>query len=149
MNEPPPAAATIVVQRRVPPLGIPSANRLRRFAAAALGDTQGELTLRIVDPLESQALNRDFRGKDRPTNVLSFGYDTPELLGDVVICADVVAREAAEQGKQVIAHWAHLVVHGCLHLLGFDHEATDEAARMELQETAILAGLGFSNPYET
>lgn len=141
----------ITIQRTVPARGIPSPARLRRVAAAALADDCcGALTLRIVDADESQALNRDFRGKDAPTNVLSFGYDdVPELLGDVVICADVVAREAAAQGKSAAAHWAHMVVHGCLHLQGFDHQSDAEAARMEALETAILARLGFGNPYLT
>jgi probable rRNA maturation factor len=148
------SAADITVQRRVPPAGIPSAARLRRFAQAGLEGLPGEITLRLVDALESRRLNHQYRGKDYATNVLSFGYD-PELLaadggvmGDLVICAEVVAREAAEQGKPPLAHWAHLVVHGCLHLRGFDHEGDADAARMEARETAILADLGFPNPYE-
>lgn len=141
-------AVSIDVQRRVAARGIPSANSLRGFARAALQPkAQGELTIRITDPLESRELNRDFRGKDKPTNVLSFGYDVPDMLGDLVICAEVVAQEAAEQGKVPRAHWAHMVVHGCLHLQGFDHECEPEAAHMEAMETAILAALGFSNPY--
>lgn len=150
----PAAAAEITVQRRVPPAGIPSVPRLRRFAWAGLEGLPGEITLRLVDALESRRLNHQYRGKGYATNVLSFGYD-PELagvaggvMGDLVICAEVVAREAAEQGKAPLAHWAHLVVHGCLHLRGFDHEAPAEAARMEARETAILAGLGFEDPYE-
>ncbi len=144
----PDPAVSIEVQRRVPARGIPSANSLRGFARAALQPAaHGELTIRITDPLESRELNRDFRGKDKPTNVLSFGYDVPDMLGDLVICADVVAQEAAAQGKAPRAHWAHMVVHGCLHLQGFDHECEPEAAHMEAMETAILAALGFSNPY--
>jgi len=106
----------------------------------------GELTIRIVDAAESQALNLDFRGKDKPTNVLSFQGDTV-VLGDLVICAPVVAREAQEQGKALLAHWAHMVVHGCLHLQGLDHEDELEAVRMEARETRILKNLGFPNPY--
>lgn len=146
--------AEITVQRRVPPAGLPSAPRLRQFAWAGLEGLQGEITLRLVDALESRRLNHQYRGKDKPTNVLSFGYD-PEfagaaggVMGDLVICAEVVAREAAEQGKPTLAHWAHLVIHGCLHLRGFDHEDPAEADRMEARETAILAELGFPTPYE-
>lgn len=138
----------ISVQRRVPPRGIPSPTRLKGYARLALGDHRGECTLRIVDPLESQRLNRDFRGKDNPTNVLSFPYEAPGLIGDVVLCAAVIAREAEEQGKTVPAHWAHLVIHGCLHLIGYDHETPEEAAQMEAREIALLAQLGFANPYE-
>lgn len=145
-----PTREQIHIQRTVPAQGIPSPARLRRVAQAALADDcLGELTLRIVDAEESRALNRDFRGKDAPTNVLSFGYnDFPGVLGDIVICADVVAREAAEQGKAAAAHWTHMVIHGCLHLQGFDHECDADAARMEAKETAILARLGFGNPYQ-
>lgn len=147
-NPPVAPEVSIQVQRRVPARGIPSAESLRAFARAALQPgAGGELTLRITDADESRALNRDFRGKDKPTNVLSFGYDVPDMLGDLVICADVVAQEAAEQGKVPRAHWAHMVVHGCLHLQGFDHECEPDAAHMEATETAILAALGFRNPY--
>ncbi len=113
-----------------------------------------ELTLRIVDEAESTALNSQYRNKDYPTNVLSFNYDIPaevqmNLLGDLVICAPVVQREAAEQGKQEQAHWAHMIIHGTLHLLGFDHLNDQEAQKMEQHEIAILAELGFPDPYET
>ncbi len=138
--------STIVVQRRVPAQGLPAARSLHRFARAALPKRHGELTIRIVDATESQALNRDFRGKDKPTNVLSFQGDTV-VLGDLVICAPVVAREARQQGKSVLAHWAHMVVHGCLHLQGMDHEDELEAVRMEAREIRILQNLGFPNPY--
>ena len=111
-----------------------------------------EITLRIVDSDESQTLNRTYRGKDKPTNVLSFPFDGPEgvplaLLGDLVICAPVVAQESQEQNKTGQAHWAHLVIHGTLHLLGFDHIEEDEAAEMEALEVQILAGLGYADPY--
>jgi len=111
------------------------------------------LSIRIVDEEEMQDLNRQFRHKDKPTNVLSFPCElAPEvelnLLGDLVICAPVVAMEAEQQGKSVEAHWAHMVIHGCLHLLGFDHIHENDAIEMEALETAILAHLGFPPPYE-
>jgi probable rRNA maturation factor len=119
---------------------------------AAEGAT-GEVSIRVVDEEESRTLNRDYRNRDRPTNVLSFTAGLPadvqpQLLGDLVICAPVVAAEAAAQGKSKRAHWAHLVVHGTLHLLGHDHERAVDARRMEAREVRILAGLGFPNPYE-
>jgi probable rRNA maturation factor len=126
---------------------VPSAARLRRWAGAALGRRRGELTLRIVGPAESRTLNRRFRGKDQPTNVLSFPYGEPGVLGDIVICAAVVNREAREQGKRAPAHWAHMVVHGVLHLLGFDHIRPADARVMEGRERAILARLSFPDPY--
>jgi probable rRNA maturation factor len=102
---------------------------------------------------EGRRLNRDYRGKDRPTNVLSFGMEpaaggSGRFLGDVVICAPVVASEAREQRKDLRAHWAHMVVHGALHLLGFDHERARAAASMEARERSVLARLGFGDPYE-
>ncbi len=111
-----------------------------------------EVTLRIVDETESAALNSQYRDKDYATNVLSFTYDIPaeveiNLLGDLVICAPVVQREADEQGKTAQAHWAHMIIHGMLHLLGFDHLNDRDAQNMEQHEIAILAELGFSNPY--
>ena len=120
-------------------------------AAAALGK-QGEgreIAVRIVAARESRALNKRWRGKDNPTNVLSFVYDDEHSArgGDIVLCASVLRREAVQQGKPLAAHCAHLVVHGMLHLQGYSHEKAAEAARMEAQEIAILAGLGFGNPY--
>ncbi|HHF5989859.1 TPA: rRNA maturation RNase YbeY [Haemophilus influenzae] len=111
-----------------------------------------EMTVRIVDEAESHELNLTYRGKDRPTNVLSFPFECPDevelpLLGDLVICRQVVEREAAEQEKPLMAHWAHMVVHGCLHLLGYDHIEDDEAEEMESLETQIMQGLGFDDPY--
>lgn len=158
----------IHVQRRVPATGIPAPAVLRQWARAAiasecaaagtdepsrerLGELPGELTIRIVDESESAALNERFRHKAYPTNVLSFPYDAEALdepiLGDLVICAPVVSREAAEQHKDARAHWAHLVVHGVLHLLGYDHENDADAEHMEARERAILATLGFPDPY--
>ncbi|WP_108125934.1 rRNA maturation RNase YbeY [Saccharospirillum mangrovi] len=112
--------------------------------------------IRLVDEAESQTLNRDYRGKDKPTNVLSFpfeappGIDDPEaqaLLGDLVICVPVLQREAAEQGKTELQHWAHLVIHGALHLLGFDHIEPEDAEVMETIERQVLANLGLPDPY--
>lgn len=126
---------------------MPSPARLRAWAEAALAGQRGELTIRVVGGRESRALNRRFRGKDKPTNVLSFPYAEPGVLGDVVLCAPVVNREAREQGKSPAAHWAHMVVHGVLHLRGFDHIRHAEARVMESRERAILARLSFPDPY--
>jgi probable rRNA maturation factor len=126
---------------------------LERWVAAALSDAQREVVLRFVDAQESRMLNRDYRGKDRPTNVLSFtiepppGLDDPHL-GDLVICTEVVEREAREQSKTSEAHYAHMVVHGLLHLQGYDHEEAEEAQRMESLEIEILCRLGYDNPYD-
>ena len=111
-----------------------------------------EVTVRVVDELESQELNRDYRGKDKPTNVLSFPFEAPpgidiNLLGDLIICKQVVEREAIEQNKPLISHWAHMVVHGCLHLLGYDHIEDQEAEEMESLETQIMKSMGYSDPY--
>lgn len=111
------------------------------------------LSIRLVDEQESQELNSHYRHKNSPTNVLSFPCELPpevelDLLGDLVICVQVVEREAREQGKSAHAHWAHMVVHGCLHLLGYDHIDDVEAQEMEALETAILAELDFPPPYE-
>lgn len=142
--------------------GLPAEADFLRWAEAALraAGSSGErrlLDIRLVSEAESQALNRDYRGKDKPTNVLSFPADLPpELLaeldevplGDLAICAEVVAREAVEQGKPLQAHWAHMTVHGVLHLLGHDHIEEADAARMEPLEIAVLAELGCDNPYD-
>ncbi len=113
---------------------------------------QAEVTIRVVDEFESQSLNRDYRGKDKPTNVLSFPFEAPpgvelDLLGDLIICRQVVEKEAEEQNKDLFAHWAHMVVHGSLHLLGYDHIDDEEAEEMESLEISIMNALGFENPY--
>ena len=118
-----------------------------RWARAALVGG-GEIAIRLVEADEGQALNKEYRGKDYATNVLSFPYDTePVMSGDLVICPSVVAREASEQNKPLAAHYAHLTVHGMLHLQGWDHENDDEAQAMETEETEILAAMGYPDPY--
>ena len=139
-----------------PRRGVPSAASFRRWVEAALGGARygkrAELSIRIAGTREGRALNRRYRGKDYATNVLSFPADLPHgvtspLLGDLVICAPVVAREAHEQGKPPRDHYAHLTVHGVLHLLGFDHQDERDAVRMEALETRILSTLGITDPY--
>ena len=133
----------------------PSEAQFRQWCELALRQrtADSELTIRIVDEAEGQALNKTYRQRDYPTNVLSFPADVPDdlldipLLGDLVICAAVVEREAAEQGKSAEAHWAHMVIHGCLHLLGYDHLDDDEAEEMESLERELLAELGHADPY--
>ena len=118
-----------------------------RWARAALAGG-GQITIRLVDADEGRVLNNDYRGKDYATNVLSFPYDTePMVTGDLVICPAVVAREAAEQNKPLAAHYAHLTVHGMLHLQGRDHETDEDAQAMEDEEREILAALGYPDPY--
>lgn len=122
-------------------------HRVRRWLRAAL-ERPAEITVRWVDAGEGRALNRDFRGKDYATNVLTFDYQhEPVVVADLVLCVPVVAREAAEQGRDLTAHHAHLLVHGALHAQGWDHEDADEAAAMEARESAILAALGFPDPW--
>jgi len=137
--------------------GVPASASFRRWVEAALKGARRrkatEVAIRIVDADEGQALNLQYRGRDYATNVLSFPADLPPgvnlpLIGDLVICAPVVAREAAEQGKTAAHHWAHMTVHGTLHLLGYDHIDDAEAEAMEALETRILAGLGIPDPYE-
>ena len=134
--------------------GLPGAEQIRGWVEAAVAGRRvdADLTVRLVDEAEITALNRRFRGRDRPTNVLSFpfgempGVEIP-LLGDVVVCAPVVSREAREQGKAERAHWAHMVVHGTLHLLGYDHVEPADAEIMEQTEKDILGSLGYGDPY--
>lgn len=139
---------------------LPSESDITNWVTAALKDLreQAELSIRIVDEHESQALNHEYRAKDKPTNVLSFPFEIPEgledepdianILGDLVICAPIVQQEAVQQNKTENAHWAHMVVHGCLHLLGFDHINDIDAEQMESRERHILATLGFCDPYQ-
>jgi len=133
---------------------IPSEEQLSLWASRAIQNDRDELevTVRIVDEQESNELNLEYRGKDKPTNVLSFPFEAPEhvelnLLGDLVVCAPVVKQEAKEQQKTEESHWAHMIVHGVLHLQGFDHITDDEAEVMEGLEIKILNDLGYSNPY--
>jgi probable rRNA maturation factor len=178
-----PPRLPVTVQYATRRAGVPHASSLARWAnlafqAAAKANTPPlPLTIRIVGAAESRTLNRTFRGKDKPTNVLSFPYEglglgapgsgkarggrvlgvtqapritphAPAELGDLAICAPVVAREAREQGKDVRAHWAHMVVHGVLHLLGYDHENDRDAEVMEAREIKILSQFGYANPYD-
>jgi probable rRNA maturation factor len=133
---------------------VPELELFQRWVTAALQQDYDSLeqTIRVVDEAESQALNLTYRAKDKPTNVLSFpaepnDYLDYQNLGDLVICAPVVAEEAEQQGKSLNAHWAHMVVHGMLHLQGYDHESDEQAQQMEALEIEILAALGQTNPY--
>ncbi len=132
--------------------GLPLRPQIRAWVRAALDVDEkrgGQITIRFVEPEEGLSLNHDYRDKDYATNVLSFPYETePVVAGDLVICATVVEREAAEQGKTLEEHYAHLIVHGTLHLQGYDHEiGEDEALLMEEKERTILAQLGYADPY--
>jgi probable rRNA maturation factor len=135
--------------------GLPPAAGFRRWAKAALAaaaaGASAEIAIRLVDEMEGAELNQRYRRKAGPTNVLAFPYAVAadhDLRGDLVMCAPVVQREAREQGKVAEAHWAHMCVHGILHLCGYDHATQDEAVVMEGLETSILEGLGFPRPYE-
>jgi probable rRNA maturation factor len=149
------ARTPLIVDCRVPPrVQAPAARLMARWADAALGARGAgcEMALEVVSAPRMRLLNRRYRGKDRPTNVLSFPASPapdvrPRPLGDVLICPAVLRREARAQGKSEKAHWAHLVVHGTLHLAGYDHEEPRDAARMERREVAVLKRLGFPNPY--
>lgn len=145
----------IDVQRASACAPLPGDIALHAWAQAALAGRRerAEMALRIVDEAESRKFNCRYRNRDRPTNVLSFAADLPAevdlpLLGDLIICAPIVAREARQQHKSLVAHWAHLVVHGTLHLLGYDHIDDGDAEIMEQLEIQILAGLGFDDPYK-
>lgn len=137
---------------------LPTDEQFNLWASSAVKayKKEAELSIRIVDPQESQQLNHQYRDKDKPTNVLSFEFQAPigitggveiNLLGDLVICASVVENEATQQNKTISDHWAHMVVHGCLHLLGYDHITNEEAEVMEQLEIDILQQLGINNPY--
>jgi probable rRNA maturation factor len=149
-----PVRLDVAVEYAIPRAGLPAAVSFRKWVAAALAGRirEADLAIRIVGTKEGRALNRHYRGRDYATNVLSFPAELPEgvklpLLGDIVLCAPVVAREAREQKKALAAHWAHLTVHGALHLLGWNHEDTREAECMEQLEREILAELGIGDPY--
>ena len=149
-----PVRLDVSVEYAIPRAGVPAAVSFRKWVAAALKGRirEADLALRIVGTKEGRALNRHYRGRDYATNVLSFPAELPEgvrlpLLGDIVLCAPVVAREAKEQKKALADHWAHLTVHGTLHLLGWDHEDAREAECMEQLEREILAELGIEDPY--
>jgi probable rRNA maturation factor len=133
---------------------LPTEPDLHRWVVAALEGlrSEAELCIRIVDREEGRALNRDYRGRDYATNVLSFPAELPAgveipVLGDLAICADVVRSEANDQDKALQAHWAHMTIHGVLHLLDYDHQQDDEAERMEARERYVLADLGYPDPY--
>jgi probable rRNA maturation factor len=145
---------SVAVQYAMAIDGIPGEDAIRQWVLLALPEHKkdAELTVRVVDEAEITALNRHYRGKDGATNVLSFPYEgisavETRLLGDIVICAPVVASEAIAQDKPLDGHWAHIVVHGVLHLLGYDHEHDEAAHEMESRETELLSALGYSNPY--
>jgi probable rRNA maturation factor len=146
----------LAVSYALPRKGLPAPASFRRWAEATLQERlrRVDLAIRLVGEREGRALNRHYRGKDYATNVLSFPAELPEgvkmkmpVLGDIVMCAPVIAREAREQGKELNAHYAHLTVHGILHLLGWDHENEREAEAMETLEREILASMGFEDPY--
>ena len=142
------------VQRTTSLEPLPTDRQFERWVTAALRQrTTAVLAIRIVDREEMRQLNKHFRGKDAPTNVLSFAAELPEavdlpLLGDVVLCAPLVAEEARLHNKPLEAHWAHLTIHGVLHLLGYDHQNAEESAQMEEEEITLLESLGIPNPYE-
>ena len=151
----------IDLQNTIDSEGIPKLENFQLWVKVTLVEVdysldEPEITVRIVSTNESNQLNLSYRGKDKPTNVLSFPFEKPEMipleeldnfLGDLVICADVVSREASEQNKPLLAHWAHMVVHGILHLVGFDHQNDKQAAEMEAIEITVLKALNFPNPY--
>ena len=145
---------SVEIQRAFEIPGVPASTRMSEWVLAVMADRveDSELVIRVVGIEESSALNHQYRRKKGPTNVLSFSYEKPhalplETFGDLVICAPVVEKEAAEQKKSLDAHWAHMIVHGVLHLLGYDHDEGIDALEMETLEQAILAGMGFPNPY--
>ena len=149
----------LTLQNTVSDVEVPSMYRFKKWVSTVLPHQAVALTIRIVDVAEIQQLNKDYRNKNKPTNVLSFPSESPDdsfwddfllnepYLGDIVICAQVVCDEALQQEKAIIAHWAHLTLHGVLHLLGYDHENDEEAHVMETKEIALLAELGYPNPY--
>ena len=147
-------AITLDLQLASAEANLPTVSEIQLWLETAIlpFQAEAEVTVRIVDNTESQQLNMQYRGKDKPTNVLSFPFQCPPglelaLLGDLVISAPVVAAEAKQQGKSLTAHWAHMIIHGSLHLLGFDHINDADAEEMESEEILLLQQLGFTNPY--
>ncbi len=148
--------ADVEVQYAIEQSSLPTESLIETWVNSVLAKytTQFSLCVRIVDCEESQSLNSEYRGKESPTNVLSFPFEMPEcvdaeseILGDLIICAQVVANEAEQQGKKLFDHWAHMIVHGTLHLLGFDHINEEDAEEMEQLERDILATLDIADPY--
>lgn len=144
----------VIVQYALSAPNLPSAAQINAWAAAAAFNLNPmEVVARVVGDAESAQLNQHYRQQSGPTNVLSFPFEPPpgveaNLLGDLVLCAPVIVREAREQGKPALAHWAHMIVHGMLHLQGYDHQTDGEAHDMETREREIMERLGFENPYE-
>jgi probable rRNA maturation factor len=149
-REAPQPKLSLSVQYASEAASLPTRPQFRRWVGTAL-QQQASVTLRIVDADEGRTLNRDYRGKDYATNVLTFAYGEEDgmLAGDIVLCAPVVEKEALEQGKALLAHYAHLTVHGVLHMQGYEHETEAEASKMEALEVAILRRLRFNSPYES
>lgn len=138
---------SLSVQYADKPADVPVRGLFRVWVNATL-ESDAAVTIRIVDETEGRSLNRDYRGKDYATNVLTFVYEQiPICMGDIVLCAPVVSREAEEQGKDVESHYAHMIIHGMLHLQGYDHEDEDDALAMEAVETHIMRRLGYTDPY--
>ncbi len=153
-------SATLDLQIASSSITLPNESQFQTWldVAVAHRSTEAEVSIRVVDVDESQELNSQYRGKDKPTNVLSFPFEAPigvpeeefaGFLGDLIICAPVVEREADEQQKELNHHWAHMIIHGCLHLLGYDHINDADADEMEALEIKILAELSINNPYES
>ena len=146
---------TVDLQNVCDAQNLPSAELFQQWVDTALTSVTEqtfELTIRLVNSTESQQLNKQYRHKDKPTNVLSFPFEVPEgielnLLGDLIICSNVVEQESKEQNKALFDHWAHMVIHGCLHLLGYDHINDTDANEMEALEVEILATLAITDPY--
>ena len=148
MTRPPSRIRKITVQNASTARNVPAASRIRRWARAALA-SDAEVTIRIVGAAEGRLLNRSYRHKDYATNVLTFVFrERAPLCGDIALCAPVITREARAQRKPVAAHYAHMVVHGLLHLQGYDHESDRDAAVMERRERALLAAFGYPDPYK-
>ena len=139
----------LTVQNTTDNADIPKVEQLQRWVELALTiqPQDAEITIRIVNETESAHLNRNYRDKSGATNILSFTVATKPLIGDLVICAPIVQQEAKAQGKTVLTHWAHLTIHGVLHLLGYEHQDPDQAKMMESHEISLLTKLGFANPY--